>query len=70
VPAERRAAVIGGNARRQNQADAPARLRKMQRAFDKQLIAVRLTVALMTVGRRRSAESQLRRGHRSRIDPL
>jgi hypothetical protein len=65
--AQRRAAVVGGNARRENQPHTPIGLHQRERALEEQLVAVRMSCALVQVGVRRSAEAQRGGRHRSRI---
>ena len=47
VSTQRRAAVIGGDARRQDQPDAAAVSRQLQRAVEEQLIAVGMSAGVM-----------------------
>src|SRR5690349_9179637 len=59
VPAQRRTAAIGGDARRQQQADATAAPDEAQRPFDEQLISIGMAGSLVAI--EASAPEELQR---------
>ena len=63
---KRRAAVIGGEAGRQHQADASARARERHGALDEQLIPVRMAVGLRRVDAGVAGEAE----DRARVDAI